>query len=63
MGKLHEDEQAKMKSLEQNLAKKVIGQEEAVTKVAKAIRRSRAGLKSKTSSNWILPICWSNRCW
>ena len=36
-----------MKSLEQNLASKVIGQEEAVEKVAKAIRRSRAGLKSK----------------
>ena len=36
-----------MKSLEQNLAAKVIGQEEAVKKVAKAIRRSRAGLKSK----------------
>ena len=46
VGKLHEDEHLKMKSLEQNLAAKVIGQEEAVTKVAKAIRRSRAGLKS-----------------
>ena len=30
-----------------NLCKKVIGQEEAVKKVAKAVRRSRAGLKSK----------------
>ena len=46
VGKLHEDEHLKMKSLEQNLAAKVIGQEEAVEKVAKAIRRSRAGLKS-----------------
>lgn len=36
-----------MKHLEENLAKKVIGQEEAVKKVAKAIRRSRAGLKAK----------------
>jgi ATP-dependent Clp protease ATP-binding subunit ClpE len=47
VGKLQEDEQAKMKNLEANLAKKVIGQEEAVKKVAKAIRRSRAGLKPK----------------
>jgi ATP-dependent Clp protease ATP-binding subunit ClpE len=47
VGKLQKDEQNKMKNLEQNLAKKVIGQEEAVKKVAKAIRRSRAGLKSK----------------
>ena len=47
VGKLQEDEQAKMKNLIQNLNDKVIGQEEAVMKVAKAIRRSRAGLKSK----------------
>ncbi|MGW9607543.1 AAA family ATPase, partial [Heyndrickxia sporothermodurans] len=47
VGKLQEDEQQKMKNIEKNLAKKVIGQEEAVKKIAKAIRRSRAGLKSK----------------
>ncbi len=45
--KLQEDEQSKMKNLQQNLGKKVIGQQEAVEKVARAIRRSRAGLKSK----------------
>ena len=47
IGKLQEDEQAKMKHLVDNLNQKVIGQEEAVTKVSKAIRRSRAGLKAK----------------
>ncbi len=47
VGKLQEDEQARMKNLAVNLNSKVIGQEEAVQKVAKAIRRSRAGLKSK----------------
>ncbi|WP_338451871.1 AAA family ATPase [Niallia oryzisoli] len=47
VGKLHADEQVRIKELQQNLARKVIGQEEAVKKVAKAIRRSRAGLKSK----------------
>lgn len=45
--KLQASEQAKMKDLSDNLRKKVIGQEEAVEKIAKAIRRSRAGLKSK----------------
>lgn len=44
--KLQEAEQAKLKDLENRLANKVIGQQEAVKKVAKAIRRSRAGLKS-----------------
>ncbi|WP_453990319.1 AAA family ATPase [Bacillus nitroreducens] len=48
VGKLQENEQQKMKYLAENLAKKVIGQEEAVTKVAKAVRRSRAGLKAKS---------------
>lgn len=47
VGKLQQDEQAKMKNLVANLSKKIIGQEEAVEKVAKAIRRSRAGLKDK----------------
>ncbi|TKC18465.1 ATP-dependent Clp protease ATP-binding subunit [Robertmurraya kyonggiensis] len=47
VGKLQEDEQTKMKNLHQGLSEKVIGQKEAVEKVTKAIRRSRAGLKAK----------------
>lgn len=45
--KLQAAEQAKMKGLAESLSEKVIGQAEAVDKIAKAIRRSRAGLKSK----------------
>ncbi|UOQ48852.1 AAA family ATPase [Gracilibacillus caseinilyticus] len=45
--KIQSDEQSKMKHLATNLGEKVIGQEVAVEKVAKAVRRSRAGLKSK----------------
>ncbi|WP_046721190.1 ATP-dependent Clp protease ATP-binding subunit [Heyndrickxia coagulans] len=48
VGKLEADEAKKLQHLEENLAKKVIGQEEAVRKVAKAIRRSRAGLKAQS---------------
>ncbi|VEF48596.1 ATPase AAA-2 domain-containing protein [Bacillus freudenreichii] len=48
VGKLESDEQKKMKNLVENLSSKVIGQDEAVQKVAKAIRRSRAGLKAKS---------------
>ncbi|WP_347552206.1 AAA family ATPase [Pseudalkalibacillus hwajinpoensis] len=43
--KLRADEQTKMKNLADRLNANVIGQEDAVNKVAKAIRRSRAGLK------------------
>ncbi|WP_018932559.1 ATP-dependent Clp protease ATP-binding subunit [Gracilibacillus lacisalsi] len=45
--KIQADEQSKMKNLADNLSQKVIGQQVAVDKVAKAVRRSRAGLKSK----------------
>ncbi|GAA4070273.1 ATP-dependent Clp protease ATP-binding subunit [Amphibacillus indicireducens] len=43
--KMQADEQSKMRDLAEQLATKVIGQDHAVDKVAKAIRRSRAGLK------------------
>jgi ATP-dependent Clp protease ATP-binding subunit ClpE len=47
VGKLQSDDKKRLKELEMNLSNKVIGQAEAVKKVAKAIRRSRAGLKAK----------------
>ncbi|MDI9468843.1 MAG: ATP-dependent Clp protease ATP-binding subunit [Bacillota bacterium] len=43
--KVTEDETEKLRSLEDELKKRVIGQDEAVTAVAKAIRRTRLGLK------------------
>ena len=43
--KLTEGEAARLKKLEATLHKRVIGQEEAVSAVAKAVRRGRVGLK------------------
>lgn len=43
--KLTQDENEKLKNLEENLHKRVVGQNEAVEAVAKAIRRGRVGLK------------------
>ena len=43
--KLTESEGAKLKNLEKILHKRVVGQEEAVSAVAKAVRRGRVGLK------------------
>ena len=43
--KLTEDEAAKLLRMEESLQERVIGQEEAVAAVARAIRRGRAGLK------------------
>ena len=45
VNKLTENEAARLKKLEDVLKKRVIGQEEAVTAVSKAVRRGRVGLK------------------
>ena len=43
--KITEDENIRLKNLEKNLHERVVGQDEAVEAVAKAIRRGRVGLK------------------
>ncbi len=43
--RLKESESAKLQKLEQTLHKRVIGQEDAVSSVARAVRRGRVGLK------------------
>ncbi len=45
VNKITQDENEKLKNLENTLHKRVIGQDEAVKAVAKAIRRGRVGLK------------------
>ena len=44
--KITEEERIKLLKLEENLHKRIIGQDEAVSSVARAIRRNRAGLKT-----------------
>ena len=46
VSKLTENEAARLQKLEETLHKRVIGQEEAVSAVAKAVRRGRVGLKN-----------------
>ena len=48
VSKITETDAERLKNLEDELKKRVIGQDEAVTAVAKAIRRSRLGLKDPT---------------
>ena len=45
--RLVEDEMAKLRDLENRIAARVVGQDEAVTKVARTIRRARAGLTDR----------------
>ena len=46
VNKITEEETQKLLNLEQNIHKRIIGQDEAVKTVSRAIRRNRAGLKS-----------------
>lgn len=46
VNKITEEETKKLLNLEENLHKRIIGQDEAVEAVSRAIRRNRAGLKS-----------------
>ena len=45
--KMLESERVKLLKMEENLARRIIGQEDAVTAVSNAIRRSRAGLQDE----------------
>jgi len=47
VSKITEDENIKLKNLEEQLHKRVIGQDEAVKSVARAIRRGRTGLNDE----------------
>lgn len=47
VGELKEKEQTQLRDLEDSLAEQVVGQAEAIEKVAKAIRRNRIGLRKK----------------
>ncbi len=46
ISKLNESEASRLRKLEKTLHKRVVGQEEAVTAVSKAVRRGRVGLKA-----------------
>ncbi len=46
--RLVEDEMAKLRELEQRITARVVGQDEAVEKIARTIRRSRAGLTDRS---------------
>ena len=61
VAKLNESERSKTLHLDQELHKRVIGQDEGVTKVTEAIIRSKAGIKdpTKRSDPFLLP--WTDR--
>ena len=63
VSRLTESEAARLQKLEETLHKRVIGQEEAVSAVAKAVRRGQGWIKRSKESNWLFLIPWTDRCW
>ena len=62
VAKLTESERNKTLHLDEELHKRVIGQDEGVTKVTEAIIRSKAGIKDPTQADRFLPVPWTYRC-
>ncbi len=62
MAKLSESERQKTLNLDETLHKRVVGQDEAVTKVTEAIIRSKAGIKDPSKTNWLILILRTNWC-
>ena len=54
--RLTEDESQRLLKLEETLHQRVVGQDGAVAAVAKAIRRSRVGLKDPKRPHRLLPV-------
>ncbi len=47
LNRMEEDENKKLLNIEEALRKRVVGQDEAIEKIARAVRRSRTGLKNE----------------
>ena len=60
--RLEEKEAKRLLRLESVLHKRVVGQDEAVSAVARAIKRGRVGLKDPKTSYWFLPVFGPHRC-
>ena len=58
-----EAERQNLRHLEGDLRQRVIGQNEAIGAVARAIRRSRAGLKDPTAAYRLVPLHGPDRRW
>ena len=60
--KLEEEESEKLLHMEDFLHKRIVGQEEAISAVCRAIRRARAGLKEARKPNRVLHLPGTDGC-
>ncbi len=62
VSKMLEGEMQKLLNMEDNLRRRVIGQDEGLVAVANAVRRSRAGLAGPESPDRFIYLSRSDRC-
>ena len=63
VSKMLEGEVKKLITMEDRLRMRVVGQDEALERVANAIRRSRAGLSDPETPDWLFHLPGADRCW
>ena len=61
--RLEEKESEKLLRMEEVIHERIISQDEAIKAISRAIRRSRAGLKSKKKPIGSFFFLWPNRRW
>ena len=57
-----EEESARLLRMEEEMKEHIVGQDEAITAISKAVRRARAGLKDPAPAHWFVHILGSHRC-
>ena len=60
--RLLEGETEKLLHMEERLHQRVIGQDEAVSRVSNAVRRARAGMQDPQPPNWFFHLLRPYRC-
>lgn len=60
--RLTEGEAARLQHLEKSLHKRVIAQDEAISAVAKAVRRGRVRTEGSISTNRVFSVSWTDWC-
>ena len=63
VNKLTKSESEKLLQMEETLHSRIIGQDEAVVAVSRAIRRARVGLKESKPTDCKFHLFWANRSW
>ena len=63
VNRIAESETAKLLKMADVFSEEVIGQDEAVGHLAKAIRQSSCGIQRPDTSDRFLHVPWTNRCW